>query len=177
MHSVSHTNPEDDRIKAEVYEQLRLRARRLLASDFTDLSLQPTELVNEAYIRLEGLLSKADNPNGLMISQAARVFMWVLLDYAKKKKSAPDRGKSAIGGTMCGGQQSPADGLDFDEIFAVGELVRGLEGKSPELAEAVVLSYFGGLSVAQIAETTGRHERTVYRQLQRAREVLREQWG
>lgn len=89
-----------DRLAATVYADLRAVAERLLLREFSapgDLTLQPSVLVNEAWLRLIKQRQKYDN-RGQFFAIATRIMMRVLMDYARERKAAK---RSAGGGCAC----------------------------------------------------------------------------
>jgi RNA polymerase sigma factor (TIGR02999 family) len=124
-----------------------------------DHTLQPTALINEAYMRLVG--SDVDWKNREhFIGVAANMMRRVLVDYARAR-NAEMRG---------GGLQRVelAEGLALsvermDEVLALDEALSRLAAKDPRQARVVELRYFGGLSIEQIAALLDIAPRTVKR--------------
>ena len=149
-----------DALLASVYDELRQAAARLLRRDAPYLTLQPTELVNEAALRLMKLerMSFADRQH--FFATGARVLRQAMIDAIRarreRKRQAPEVVVTAEG--------EPA--IDVEALDAA--LVR-LEAASPELARLVELRFFAGLSVPEIAALWEESESTVKRRWKAAR--------
>ena len=131
-----------------VYEELRRLAARKLAREPSGLTLQPTALVHEAYIRLVG----GGPPNGWdgrghFFAAAAEAMRRILVDSARRKrrpKHGGDRQRVEFDPSIPVGDGS-VDVLDLDEALAK------LAEQEPLKAEIVKLRYFAGLSLEETA--------------------------
>ncbi|MCK6448341.1 MAG: ECF-type sigma factor [Planctomycetes bacterium] len=161
------------RLAALLYDELRELARREMAAERRDHTLQPTALVHEAYLRLvDGDATFADRES--FFAAAANAIRRVLVDHARK------RGREKRGG---GHVRVPLEGLDVAETFedhelvalddALGELAR----VDPTKARIVELRFFAGMSVEELAKTLKTSESTLQREWRMARAWLRERMG
>lgn len=147
---------------AECYADMRRIARGLMVRDGMARFLQPTELVNEAAIRLlrSNLSGVADQ--GHMLAFAARTMRQVLIDEARKilaNKRQPITMMTYL-------PDSPDKLVDLE---AVDRALAALADFSPEHARVVELRFMLGLSLAEVVTATGLSERTVTRRWQAAR--------
>lgn len=155
------TSAARDALLASVYEELRQAAARLLRRDAPYLTLQPTELVNEAALRLMKLerMTFADRQH--FFATGARVLRQAMIDAIRmrraRKRQAPDV-------FLTGGEGEPP----FD-VEALDAALIKLEAASPELARLVELRFFAGLSVPDIAALWEESESTVKRRWKAAR--------
>ena len=164
-----------------VHEDLRRLARRQLASERGDHTLQGTALVNEAFIRLSGQRSMDWLNREQFLSLAAKIMRRVLVDYARKR-NAQRRGDGAAHVSLHDTQAA----LEVEEMQAVGTfeddrvdvvaidsaLLR-LEAIDAPQSQIVELRYFGGLTLEQTAEVVGMSLATVKREWAMARAWLR----
>lgn len=155
---------------AACYADMRRIARRLMVHDAMSRVLQPTELANEAVIRL--LRSKLDgvSDQGHMLALAARTMRQVLIGEARK--------------TMADKRQPPMITFPPDEptgkmidLEALDRALGALAGHSPEHARVIELRYMLGLPLAEVVAVTGLSQRTVTRRWQAARLWLLEHIG
>ena len=154
-----------------VYDELRRLAASKMASERPDHTLQATALVHEAYIRLvDDSQGGHWNSRGHFFAAAGEAMRRLLVESARGKKRLkrgggrdrqPLRDSTAI--------ELPAP---VDELIAVDEALRKLEGEDPETANLVKLRFFRGLSMAQTAEALGKSLRTVEREWTYARSWL-----
>lgn len=154
-----------------VYEQLRVMARKQLARERRALTLQPTALVHELYLRLD-----RDNPVALVnrqhfLSIAARIMRRVLVDAARER-AAVKRGANAQPVTL------DAEALAANSVVDALELGLCLEKLAtldPRQAEVVELRYFAGLSFGEVADQVGISVATAKREWSTARAWLWDQ--
>lgn len=152
-----------------VYGELHRLAAHYLRGERPDHTLQPTALVNEAYLRLVRQREKGWQNRAHFVAVAAKVMRQVLVDFARRAKAekrgfgiAPHLLEDASGA----GGEDPAVILALDE--ALGELARYDERQ----ARIVELRYFAGLSVEETAGLLGVSPRTVKREWTIARAWL-----
>ena len=145
---------------AIVYDELRRLAKYQLDGEKPGQTLQPTALVNEAYIRLAGPnpCQKFSSREGFFAA-ASQAMRHILVDIARRKLAIKR-----------GGDLSRAD-IDLDnvevhrpaEILSVHEALSALEVHDPKAAQIVKLHYFSGLSLAEIAEIQNVSRATAHR--------------
>jgi RNA polymerase sigma factor (TIGR02999 family) len=130
-----------------VYKELHRIAESCMRRERPDHTLQPTALINEAWLRLSD--EKVDwKDRAHFIGIAAHVMRRVLVDYARqhgRKRRAGDLQRVELDDNMA---ISP-DRLH--EVLVLDQAMERLAAKSPRQARVVELRYFGGLSVEQIA--------------------------
>lgn len=154
---------------AEVYDELREAAARLVRREAALVTLQPTELVNEAAIRVIGLERMAFADRQHMFATASRILRQTMLDEIRKKRAAKRQAPEV---TMLLADM----GRDVDvDVFA--DLIERLEAISPDYAQVVDLRFFVGLTLDEIATSLGISERTVNRRWQAARAWLSDALG
>ncbi len=158
----------EDALFGAVYHELQHLARGLMRSERRDHTLDPTALVNEAYLRLVRSDSDyADRKHFLAV--AARVMRRFLIDHARARarlKRASGK-RVTLDPRMFGVPGVPIDVLAFDRAL------RMLEADDARKAEFVVLRHLAGMSNEQIAQGAGVSIRTVRRDLQYAGAFLR----
>lgn len=148
-----------ERLLPLVYNELHRLAKSYMRRERPDHTLQPTALINEAYLRLAKEEVDWQNREHF-IGLAAHVMRRVLVDYARAHRAQ-----------MRGGDQQRVEMTDdlaiaperFEEIMQVDEALRRLAEKNARQAQVVELRYFGGLSVEQIGGLLGIAPRSVKR--------------
>ena len=155
-----------ERLIPLMYEDLRRLARRKLAHEYAERSLNPTALVHESYLKLGGGAMVARDRSHFL-ALAARAMRQVLVDHARERKAAK-RGAGAWERTTLTdgvwvGQFQP------DEILALEEALQELD---PRQRQVVEYRFFGGMEDREIAEVLGISERTVHRDWVKARAWL-----
>jgi len=144
-----------------VYPELRRIAARHLRRERPDHTLQPTALVNEAYLRLaQQHPGKTWEDRTHFFAVAAHVVRAVLVDHARAR-NAVKRGSGAVGVALTEGSAAvaaaPVDLLDLDAAL------RSLEALDAQHARIVELRYFAGLSIDETAQALGISPMTVKR--------------
>lgn len=149
-----------------VYDDLHRVAGRLLARELQNHTLQTTDLVHEAFLRLAGAAASSENRSHF-IGIAARAMRQVLVDRARKRNAVKRDGiEVRITGV------DPAVTVDFAEMIALNDALDRLGKHNARSARVVELRYFGGLTEAEIAGMLGITERTVQRDWVTARAWL-----
>lgn len=150
-------------ILAACYSDMRRIARGLMARDGVNRYLQPTELVNEAVIRL--LRSNLDGvaDQGHMLAYAARTMRQVLIGEARKAMANKRQPVTML--TLF-----PENGPDrLIDLEALDRALAALASHSAEHARIVELRFMLGLTLVEIVAATGIPQRTVTRRWQAAR--------
>jgi len=160
-------------LSAALYEQLRGLAAAYMQGEREGHTLQPTALVHEAFLRLDG--SRAA-PGGRIhfLALAATAMRHVLVDHAR----ARDAAKRGGGWTRVTVSEAArlSDGPD-DDVIAVDAALANLAAVDPRAARIVELRFFAGLTEAEIATELGISERWVRDQWRHARAWLRREMG
>ena len=144
-----------------VYAELRRLAAARMARLAPGQTLQATELVHEAYLELAGTHDPGWQGRAHFFGAAARAMRNVLADHLQRKGSLKRGGHlRRVGENTV--LELTCDGPSTDDL-AVTEVLGRLEADFPRQAEVVTLSFFGGLSIPEIAEVLGRSSRTVER--------------
>ena len=153
-----------------VYRDLRRMASYLLRSQHTGHTLQPTALVNEAYLKLAGQARFQWQNRTHFFAVAARAMRQILVDYARSHLRAK-RGK--------GNEPIPLDeALAFvpersANLVALDEALSRLASRDPRKAQVVELRFFGGLNNEEIGEVLQISANTVMRDWNMAKAWMR----
>ena len=147
---------------AACYNDMRRIARRVMANDPAARILQPTDLANEAAIRLLRANLADVNERGHLLALAARTMRQVLIDEARKSLAHKRQMITML--TLWPGRNNK-----LVDIEALDEALVALNAFSPEHAQIVELRFMLGLSLAETVAVTGTSQRTVTRRWQAAR--------
>lgn len=151
-----------------VYEELRRLASARVAKEPGGLTLQPTALVHEAYLRLVGQSNAQWKDHSHFFAAAALAMRRILIDRARRKESAQ--------GMLAERRHAAAFESDADpeavDLVALDDALDKLSTVDPRLTEVVHLRFFAGLTVEQASEVMGISERTFKRDWQFARAWL-----
>ena len=147
-----------DELVPAIFDELRSMARRQLSRQHERYTLQTTELVHEAYLRLVGDLRVTRRGRAYFYAAAARAMRQVLVDAARKRNSAK-RGAGAVALSL--DEQVGAVDAYAHQLIDLDDAVRELERRNARSARVVECRFFGGMSVEDTAEALGISPRTV----------------
>ena len=155
-----------DRIVPLVYDDLRRMAERELRRELGHRTLHATALVHELWLKLAAGAPVDAQSRTHFIGIAARAMRQVLVDQARRRRTAK-RGGDWHPTTL--GEGDAAVDVDAEEMIALDD---ALERLDPRQRQIVELRFFGGLEELEIAELLGISERTVRREWTKARAHL-----
>jgi RNA polymerase sigma factor (TIGR02999 family) len=144
----------------KVYGELRKLAASYLRRERPGHSLQPTALVNEAYLKLTKLDRLGWQDRSHFFGVAAHLMRQILVDHARARR-AEKRG-GGVGVVPLDEALILEKGRPM-EIIALDEALDRLHEKDPRAAKVVECRFFGGLSVEETAQVLGVAARTVKR--------------
>lgn len=147
-----------DRLMPLVYDELRMLAARQLRREAVNHTLQPTAIVNEAYLRMVDQTRVDWKNRAHFLAVAAMAVRRVLIDHARKKNSAKrgDNWRRVTLGDIAAGE--PAMRLD---LLALDDALKTLEQLNERQCRVVQLRFFGGLTNEEIAHVLGVSRSTV----------------
>ena len=157
-----------DRLASAVFEDLHRIADAAMRREQEGHTLQPTELVDAAFIRAIGQRQVPWENRAHFFAVAAQTIRRILVDHARTRK----RQKRDFGVRITfdeGVAQIPGTSLD---LIALDDALRQLDAAAPRQAKVVELRFFGGLEVEETAHALGISAATVKRDWTFARAFL-----
>ena len=148
------------RLLPVVYDELRRLARRRMSLEKPGVSLQPTALVNELYLRLVDTAGLSFQNRSQFFALAAQMMRRILVDAARTRRTSKRGG--AIRKISFEERFFAEPGRDR-EIVALDDALEALAKDDSRKARAVELRFFGGLSIEETAEVMGISVQTVRR--------------
>jgi len=158
-----------------VYSELRRLASNYLRRERGEHTLQPTALVNEAYLKLIDQRNPKWQNRAHFFGISAQLMRRILVDHARQHQAAK-RGGSAQQRISLTGADVWAKQPEVD-LLALNEALDELSKMDLQQSRIVELKFFGGLSIEEIAEVLGIGHATVERDWKMARAWLRRQLG
>lgn len=154
-----------------VYNELRRLANNYLRRERPGHTLQPTALVNEAYLKLVDQKNTRWQNRAQFYGIAAQLMRRILVDHARlrhaEKRGGAEQQRLSI--TSAGDLAIKPD-LD---VLALHEALEELATIDPQQSRIVELKFFGGLSIEETAEVMRLGHATVERDWKMARAWLR----
>ncbi|MEM1412767.1 MAG: sigma-70 family RNA polymerase sigma factor [Pseudomonadota bacterium] len=154
-----------------VYERLHQLAQSAFRNEHGAQTLQPTAVVNEAWLKLADADVSVENRNHFY-ALAARMMRRILINHAMARKAAK-RGGGQVMVTLQEGLAA-AEG-ESEDVLALHEALETLAAQDEQLSRLLELHYFGGYTMPEIAAILEVSESTVKRQLRFARAWVRDQ--
>lgn len=157
-----------DKTISELYSELKRLAAAKLAGERNGHTLSATDLLHESFLRLQGTAKFQDRKH--YFAAAAQAMRRLLVDHARHKKAA-----------IHGGNLKRVEFEDLpiepyisssDELLDVHEALKEMSKVDLRMSKVVELRFFGGFSVAEVAELLEISERTVKREWEFARAWL-----
>jgi RNA polymerase sigma factor (TIGR02999 family) len=151
-----------------VYRELRKRAAAYMRRERRDHTLQPTALVNEAYVRLMGQERVTWINRAQFFGVAAQAMRRILVDHAREREAAKRPGGIRV--TLDEGLRRvpPVD----CELLMLDSVLQELAAIDERQARIVEMKYFGGLSEEEVAVILSLSRATITREWQSARAWL-----
>jgi RNA polymerase sigma factor (TIGR02999 family) len=162
-----------DELMPLVYGELRRIAQAFMRRQRPGHTLQPTALVNEAFIKLFEKTQPEIVDRAHLLALMSRVMRQVLVDHAR----AGAAHKRGGGGARVPWDTNMEVGRDFGaapvSVLDLHRALEALEGESAGLAEVVEMHYFGGMTAEEVAVAVSRSVHVVRHELRFARAWLR----
>ncbi|MCP5120542.1 MAG: sigma-70 family RNA polymerase sigma factor [bacterium] len=160
----------ESQLVAAVYGPLRAIARRRLSREKPGHSIQTTELVNEAYVRLFSKDAVHWQDRVHFFAVATQVMRRILVDHARRRMTDKRGGGMHILPLVEGLAFSPERPSEF---LMLDEALRKLEQKDGRAGRVVELRFFSGLSINETAKVLSVSPQTVKREWNFGRAWLR----
>ena len=158
-----------DELLPLVYAELRRCAdASLRRENDAPLSLQPTALVHEAYLRLAAGADVDWQDRGHFFAVAARLMRQILVDHARARRARKRDGGERVTLSML----DKPDPREVVDVVALDQVLRGLEAIDERKARIVELRVFGGLEFSEMGEVLGLSRATLDREFRAARAWL-----
>src|SRR5262244_814085 len=156
-----------------VYNELRRLASNYLRRERAGHTLQPTALVNEAYLKLVDQKNAKWQNRAQFFGISAQLMRRILVDHARQhqaaKRGGSNRQRLSITSAEPFARQPEVD------LLALNEALDELAKMDPQQGRIVELKFFAGLSIEETAEVLGISHATVERDWKMARAWLRRQ--
>ena len=168
------SHADSDRLAELVYDRLRELAGRYMKRERRGHTLQPTELVHEAYVNLAAGDQKTWQSRTHFLGVASRAMRQVLVAYARRRGAQKREGgarRVPLSDTM-----SVSNGSDID-ILNLEEALSKLEALDDRKVRVVELRFFGGMTIEETATALEISPKTVEKDWYTARAWLHRELG
>jgi RNA polymerase sigma-70 factor, ECF subfamily len=159
-----------DRLMPLVYQELRKLAGSYLSREAPGHTLQPTALINEAYLRLVSQDVPQFESRSHFFGVAARLMRQILVDHARSRHASKREG--ALRKVSLDDAPPVFGDDDAERLLALDEALRRLAAFDERKARVIEMRSFGGMSVEETARALGVSEPTVKRETRLAQKWL-----
>lgn len=139
---------------AQLYDELRWLAASYMRGQRSSHTLQPTALVNEAFLKLSRASPDSFKDRSHFMAVAASAMRQVLVNHAESR-GALKRAGGVAPAPLDASVAAPELGLDAVEILTIEQGLRRLESLDGRKAKVVEAKIYGGLSHHEIATVLG----------------------
>lgn len=164
----------DERASGELFARMYAELKRLAHANLRRHGgrdeLQTTMLVHEAYLKLAGRGELLPADRAAFFAYVGKVMRSVVLDTVRERMAAK-RGGGQVALTLTTGVAGEA--IEDERLLAIDAALRKLATLAPDLHGLVEMRYFAGLSLPEVSEALGRSLRSVERDWEKARAILR----
>jgi len=157
-----------DELTPLVYGELRRLAARYMRRESPGHTLQPSALVNEAFLRLVDQRDVRWQNRAHFFGVAAQLMRRVLIDWARKHAS----GKRGGGTVRVSVSEAAGVTRQASDMIALDRALTGLAEMDPRKGRIVEMKFFGGLTTEEVAAVIGVTPRTVEREWRAAKAWL-----
>lgn len=161
-----------DALFVAAYEELRRLARARLREGGRSAVLETTSLVHECYLRFVGAGELRAQDRQAFFAYTSKVMRSLIVNSVRERR-AQRRGGDTPHLTLSAGIEASFSG-DEDTVLGVHDALEVLEQADSRLAQVAEMRYFGGYTEEEIAEALEVTERTVRRDWEKARLILKE---
>lgn len=154
----------NERLIAAVHAELKRIAQSQMRAEWRNQTLQPTALVNEAYLKLFADNDRSWKNRQHFFSYAATVMRHVLVSYARRQAAAK-RGGGQLQVTLTG----LAEDQTSEDLLQLDEALNRLSQLDARKSRIVELRFFGGLSIEELSQELGLAASTIHKELKAAR--------
>lgn len=150
-----------DRLLPVIYDELKRVAAGYLRRERSDHTLQPTALVNEAYLKMIEIDRVRWQDRAHFVAVAANQMRRILVDHARQHNALKRGGDLHI--VTLNEELDKAADEQTAELIDLDDALNELAALDPMKAKIVEMRYFGGLTMDEVAEVIGVSTITVKR--------------
>ena len=159
-----------DSMVEETYEHMKRLAASYLQMESATVTLSPTVLVHEAYVKLSKQASDKYQSRGHFLAIAATMMRRILVDHARARNRLK-RGGDMVR-VVLDEDKTISPSRDSD-VLALDEVLEELQELDTRQAKIIEMRFFGGMTVPEVAEVLGLSTRTIENEWKKCRAWLR----
>jgi len=167
---VAEGSAEIEALWTDLYPELKKIARARLRRSGPNTVLDTTGLVNDAYVRVAHAAALREASPATFLAYAARAMRSVVIDLVRERHALRHGGglqRMTLNTVIMESLEA------LHEPLAIDEVLTELSAVEPRLSQVVEMRYYGGFTESEIASALGVSERTVRRDWEKARLLIR----
>jgi RNA polymerase sigma-70 factor, ECF subfamily len=157
-------------LMAETYEHMKKLAAHYLKSEMSTVSLSPTVLVHEAYMKLSKQSLDAYESRGHFLALAATMMRRILVDHARSRNRIKRGGEMV---RVVFDEDMKITSSRDNDVLAIDELLEELHQLDERQAKIIEMRFFGGMTVPEVAAVLSLSTRTIENEWKMCRAWLR----
>jgi RNA polymerase sigma factor (TIGR02999 family) len=172
----AHAAPNSEELRARfanLYPDIKRLARTRLAQAGGVTGLNATALVHEGFMRVAEREGLHGETRVQFFAYIGKVLRSVVIDYVRVR-DAEKRGNGVTLLTMSSAEDAPAAWLEVGSLIDLDRALDELRDFDERLYQIVEMHVFSGLTCAEVGQELGVTERTINRELLKARALLAE---
>jgi RNA polymerase sigma factor (TIGR02999 family) len=154
-----------------MYGELKRLARAHLRKNGRPATLDTTMLVHESFLRFARQAGYTPADKRAFYSYVGKVMRGVVLDVVRERQARKRGGGQVLVTLTTGVADRPREDV---RLVAIDDALNALEQIAPDLRELIEMRYFGGLTIGQVSEISGKSVRTIEREWEKGRMLLRQ---
>lgn len=163
-------------VPPELYQELQGIARHALKFGQKNATLDTNVVVHEAVLKVYQKQSLHFQSRGHFYALMSQIMRNTVIDYARKRQSQKQGGGlQQIGITQLDHQADETPNMDIEQLLNMDIAMDQLAKMDEELEKMVMMRFYGGLDIKELALSFGCSESTVKRKLRTARAYLKTQ--
>lgn len=159
-----------DLLADETYEHMKRLAASYLQLESATVTLSPTVLVHEAYLKLSKQASDKYQSRGHFLAIAATMMRRILVDHARARHRIKRGGERM---RMVFDEDTLIAPSRANDVLALEDVLEELQQLDPRQAKIVEMRFFGGMTVPEVADVLGLSTRTIDNEWKMCRAWLR----
>jgi RNA polymerase sigma factor (TIGR02999 family) len=162
-----------DELMPLVYSELRRIAQSLMRRQPPGHTLQPTALVNEAFLKVFGHDTPELVDRAHFLALMSRAIRQILVDHARARRATKRGGAEGRPSRVTNLEVPGTNVQDPVKLLDLHRALEALDAENHALAEIVEMFYFGGMTAEEIATAVDRSAHVVRHELRAGRAWLR----
>ncbi|MEZ5470643.1 MAG: ECF-type sigma factor [Marinicella sp.] len=163
-------------VPPELYQELQTLARQALRSGRKNATLNTNAVVHEAVLKIYQKQSLHFQSRGHFYALMSQIMRHTVIDYARKKQAQKHGGEVAeVGITQLEHHADEETSMGFEQLLDMEQAMEKLALLDESLEKLVMMRFYGGLDVKELALSFETSESTIKRNLRAARAYLKTQ--